>query len=147
MPKKSKKLRRPPTKKQERFIEAYVDKKADTFLNATKSYTVAYPTATLESANSHGCEVLQSPVVKESILERLDRPRIDDLLYDGLSYTLGRYKEAPTHFHRSAELVAKMRGLMAPEQHVHLQFTEEERKKRYEEVLAKIEEKAKPSDV
>lgn len=131
------------TPKQRKFVEAYVDADSETYLNATRSYMTAYDKA-YDYANSHGHEVLKSPAVRLSIQERLNREKIDDLIEDGLTKILKR-PGTPGAYLRAVELIAKMRGLFAPEKHLNMNLTPEQRQDAYRDLLRDIETKINQS--
>lgn len=57
---------------QERFVEAFTDDSAKTFGNARQSAAVAYPNMSIESAGTHGHELLKKPQIQQSISDILE---------------------------------------------------------------------------
>lgn len=135
------------TLKQRKFLAYYLDPTCkDTFLQATEAVLKAgYTCKTRHVASSMGTTLTHKPIIYMKIKEALSQDNIDDLIYRGIQLRLN--DPMTPMWQPTADYVSKIRGDFAPEKHVNVNLTPEQRDEKYDEIMKLVEGKKKSIDL
>jgi hypothetical protein len=124
------------TEKEQRFVSAYLDHhNPKTFLNGRQSiYAAGYKPKSIRNADVMAHTMTHKPKIKDSIRDALAAPDITELILRGIRERL----QDPMFqgWQQTVDFVAKVKGEFAPEKHLNMNLTAEDRDRKYQEVLS-----------
>lgn len=125
------------TPKRHKFVEHFTNPDSDTFLNACKSVRLSFNTKSARNATVIANRLKKDERVRMAI-EKVAKEDTDleQIVDQGFKKRLADvdHRQWLTAF----DYYCKIRGAFAPEKHINMNLTPEQRDQKYDEILAKI---------
>lgn len=122
------------------FVEHYLDAESPTYLNGFQTAKLIAEKRDLSknkgTIQTRANKILKRPAVVKCIRDRLNQPDIDEMLERGVRSRLSDPEKKG--WQETADFVAKLRGDFAPERHLNMEMTQEDRDQVYAEIMDKI---------